>query len=403
MKIVVISHSSALDHPGGAETAAANHVAVMRSFGHEVTHIACKPNLEGDFGYDEESEVYLIRSSTFGGPFHWTETRMAMIWRSKLQILKPDVVHLHHYLNIGVMLPALIRQILPNCRIILTLHEYLAICGRGGQMVDKFGSLCNGSAIQKCASCLSASAGAVATNRNLIMNSLSFVDFFICPSFFLLKRYEEAGFSPRKLCKVDNFIKHQAISTEATTAGRSIEMTKFVFVSQHTPFKGIEVLLRAIGRLARSHEETLKKTIIEIWGSGSERWPDFNVRISEMFQRVEPWITLRGRYDKLMLPIIYDGADYMVLPSTWWENAPVTIFESLSFGVPVIGSDLGGIREALLKEPSSILFKPNCDFSLSEALLKAVNGPNRGRRIFWNVSRANERSYEILMKLYAEA
>ena len=39
------------------------------------------------------------------------------------------------------------------------------------------------------------------------------------------------------------------------------------------------------------------------------------------------------------------GARAVVLPSEWYENAPMSVLESFALGKPVIGADIGGIPE----------------------------------------------------------
>ena len=36
-----------------------------------------------------------------------------------------------------------------------------------------------------------------------------------------------------------------------------------------------------------------------------------------------------------------------VMPSLWWENQPLVVIEAMVNGIAVIGSDRGGIPEAL--------------------------------------------------------
>jgi glycosyltransferase involved in cell wall biosynthesis len=45
-----------------------------------------------------------------------------------------------------------------------------------------------------------------------------------------------------------------------------------------------------------------------------------------------------------------------VLPSEWYENAPLSILESLALGRPVIGSELGGVPEMLEHGKTGWLF-----------------------------------------------
>ena len=46
-------------------------------------------------------------------------------------------------------------------------------------------------------------------------------------------------------------------------------------------------------------------------------------------------------------PTILDPTRIIVMPSLWWENQPLVAIESMINGIPVIGSDRGGIPEAL--------------------------------------------------------
>ena len=38
-------------------------------------------------------------------------------------------------------------------------------------------------------------------------------------------------------------------------------------------------------------------------------------------------------------------ADWIVVPSIWWENAPLVILEARAAGRPVICSGIGGMAE----------------------------------------------------------
>ena len=60
---------------------------------------------------------------------------------SFLSQMRPDVVHLHHTLQLGVEILPLIRRVLPQARIVLTLHDYYAICANDGQMCTTEGLL----------------------------------------------------------------------------------------------------------------------------------------------------------------------------------------------------------------------------------------------------------------------
>jgi glycosyltransferase involved in cell wall biosynthesis len=62
-------------------------------------------------------------------------------------------------------------------------------------------------------------------------------------------------------------------------------------------------------------------------------------------------------------------ARYVVVPSVWHENFPYVILQSFAAGVPVIGSNLGGIPE-LLRDDRGMIFNLESIESLSNCILK---------------------------------
>lgn len=56
---------------------------------------------------------------------------------------------------------------------------------------------------------------------------------------------------------------------------------------------------------------------------------------------------------------IIKNAKFTIYPSIWYENCPLSIIESKSMGVPVIGSDIGGIPELINDNSDGLLFRRN--------------------------------------------
>ena len=57
-----------------------------------------------------------------------------------LRDLKPDVVHFHHFIGLGLETVYAVRRALPDCVIVITFHEFLSICHHHGQMVKTGGT-----------------------------------------------------------------------------------------------------------------------------------------------------------------------------------------------------------------------------------------------------------------------
>jgi glycosyltransferase involved in cell wall biosynthesis len=59
----------------------------------------------------------------------------------------------------------------------------------------------------------------------------------------------------------------------------------------------------------------------------------------------------------------------VVLPSQWYENAPISILESYACGKPIIGARIGGITEMLIPDETGLLFESGNTTTLTEQLL----------------------------------
>jgi glycosyltransferase involved in cell wall biosynthesis len=69
-------------------------------------------------------------------------------------------------------------------------------------------------------------------------------------------------------------------------------------------------------------------------------------------------------------------ASVLVVPSTWPETSPLVFFEALAAGLPVIGSDIGGITE-LERFGNLVLVPPRDADALAAALVGVLDDPQR--------------------------
>jgi glycosyltransferase involved in cell wall biosynthesis len=65
-------------------------------------------------------------------------------------------------------------------------------------------------------------------------------------------------------------------------------------------------------------------------------------------------------------------ADHLLLPSLWYENAPVVILEAAAHGLSLIASRIGGIPEFVREGRTGRLFQAGDPAALAEAILAAA-------------------------------
>ena len=83
-----------------------------------------------------------------------------------------------------------------------------------------------------------------------------------------------------------------------------------------------------------------------------------------------PNVTLKGFLTGDELISMVAGARLMILPSVWYENCPLNILETHSFGVPVITMNSGGMAELVDDEKTGLLVKEPTAEAIAEAIKK---------------------------------
>ena len=95
------------------------------------------------------------------------------------------------------------------------------------------------------------------------------------------------------------------------------------------------------------------------------------VRLAEGDQRIE----FEGQYDYNRIGEILEGIDVVIVPSIWYENAPLTIMTGLAYGIPVVVSDIGGMREAIREGRNGLTFRVGDPDDLSRRISSIAGNP----------------------------
>lgn len=66
-----------------------------------------------------------------------------------------------------------------------------------------------------------------------------------------------------------------------------------------------------------------------------------------------------GPINMNMMPLYYASSDALIVPSIWEDPCPLTCAESQASGVPVIGTDRGGIPDSVIHEQTGLICQPN--------------------------------------------
>jgi glycosyltransferase involved in cell wall biosynthesis len=287
-----------------------------------------------------------------------------------LATYQPDVVHFQHTVHIGYDAVSTVRRVLPRAPIVYTLHEYLPICHRHGQMLRtpfKNEELCLKASPRRCSECFpDIPSREFFLRERFIKTHLANVDLFIAPSHFLLQRYVDWGI-PADRIVFEDYGRRPAVKLAETDLHRA--RNRFGYFGQLNPYKGVETLLTAMASLDEESDIQLR-----LHGANLEQQTDqFQESFAVLLEQAKANTTLLGSYQPSDLPWLMREIDWVVVPSRWWENSPLVIQEAFMQRRPVICSGIGGMAEKVTNDLNGLYFNVGDPASLAMVIERAAS------------------------------
>lgn len=270
---------------------------------------------------------------------------------------KIDLVHIHNIANsyIGIKDVATIASV---CPVVWTLHEMWSFTGHCGHSYDcmewKEGCLnCDNlnylpKVNRNCTAKVWIEKKRSFTNRNI---------YFVTPSKWLERKARESFLKNEKILTINNGISFGKQVRKVSTECNDILKVLFVAGDINNPYKGLDILERALELISESELIT-----INIMGEGS---------LSDKINRKYAVSYYGTVTDKKQKEEIYLASDLLIVPSRQ-ENFPTVILEAFACGVPVVGSNVGGIPE-IIGENCGWVMKENSPDELCNILKKILN------------------------------
>ncbi len=281
--------------------------------------------------------------------------------RRLLGVFPADVAHLHcvyHHLSPSV-LPVLHAAGIPA---VLTAHDLKIACP-AYKMLNR-GGICerckDGSVLNVIRHrCVRDSLGAstiVAVESGVhrrLDTYRRYLGRVITPSRFYRAKLIEWGWPEEKLVYVPNYV-------DSTHFQPAFEPGDYVlFAGRLALEKGVGTLVRAAirsgVRLRVAGTGPLEAELRAMPEAGNVEWLGFCTG-DALWQQIR-------------------GARALVLPSEWYENAPMSILEAYASGTPVVGADIGGIPE-MIDDGTGWVFRSGDVDALADALTRVFETPS---------------------------
>lgn len=138
-----------------------------------------------------------------------------------------------------------------------------------------------------------------------------------------------------------------------------------LFLGLITEAKGIYDLLDAM----RNHkEEWHNRIVLHVGGNG--KVDQFKQMVTDY--QLDDMVVYEGWVSGEKKASLFNLADAYILPS-YTEGVPISILESMSYGVPVLSTPVGGIPEVIHSGENGILFQPGDKTAMADAINQLLN------------------------------
>lgn len=322
------------------------------------------------------------------------------VFAGVLEAQRPDVVHFMHLLwGLSVRLPILARE--AGVRTVVTPTDFGLICHRGQLRDWRFEPCVGPTEPERCARCVRepgrwdrtplrrrakrlavhglaglGGLGRVVVTEDIerrhacIAQAAEAVDHWILPTRALGRALAPYGIGRERASQL-----YYGLDEEKYARPRPEHAggKRFVYMSQYMPHKGLACLLEATRLLEGRLPESVEPWSLALHGNGTrdrDRLYAQEVLAAPLPRRVIDC----GPFEPLRAPEVLASTDCVIVPSEWHENAPLTVLQARAAGVPVIASDVPGVREVLEHGRHGLLFPEGDARALADAMGRVIRG-----------------------------
>lgn len=346
---------------GGIETYLLSLIPRLEGLGHECGYAFAEGNADL---VAEACRIPELNESSRAAQVQSQRSMSAFIRR-----WQPDVIHLHNVYNTGA-----VEACLQGAPTVLTGHDYRHVCPASTFYFKRTEQICNRTCGLGCFAvtlrrhCLTPRPGkAWQYVRRVQWMSRNWGRFaqLIAPSAAALERFLAAGFPADHARVLPYYCPIEPLPSPRRPPARAT----ILFLGRISAVKGYRYFIEALGMLPTD----VAGLMVGNFNADKRRQVEQLATDNGCADRLElrPWAG-RDEITKLM-----SEATVLCFPSIWPETLGIVGLEAMACGVPVVASDLGGVREWLLPDENGLLAPPRDSRAIARAVAHVLDDRDR--------------------------
>ena len=288
------------------------------------------------------------------------ESRVRLAVLDQLRDIQPDVVHIHNVQNLGV-----VQAAFDYGPTVVTTHDYRGACPANDFYFRRTATICDreGAGLGCIPNTLAKKC--VTPNPRFGLYYLHRATWLrehagryaavIAPSEGAAERHRRAGYPAERLTVLPYFCPVVPLEEPRPLPAQPT----LTYMGRLAANKGVGAFVDALGLLP-AHVQGVLVGNLEGGAAASVRQQAEHAGCADR-------LTLRPWASRDEIASVFDATTVFVFPSLWPETLGIVGLEALSRGVPVIASDVGGVREWLLDGETGSLVPPGDAGAIAEA------------------------------------
>lgn len=397
MKVLLINNFHY--RKGGSETVYFNTGRLLEKMGHEVLYFSFQDEKNEPCAQQEYFPVHssgkVRQALDYFGNRNVAERLDALLYAEK-----PDIAHVH--LIWGGISPSIFKVLEKHdVPLVHTVHDYRMVCP-AYTFRNGLGEICEQCTRRHYFACTKfrCSKGSLAQSammtaemywRSWFHNPLKHIGGFLFVSKFAESKHIEhnPGFARAK-----RTVLYNSVSVPASEVSPK-RGDYFLYYGRLSYEKGVEDLLMAFA--------TKDAPALKVVGTGPME-KDLKA-LAAGYDNVE---FLGYRSGQALFDLVKNSS-YVIVPSRWYENNPMTIVEAYAYGKPVIGARIGGIPEILEGKGTGYIYESGDVGDLIRVTEEARNASDeqyaemsKAARTFYEANFSEEEHSRRLVEFYNE-
>jgi len=412
MRITLVTHFFPPGHLGGTEVLTMSLAKSLQAAGHTV-QVICAEDWETAPGHTidavddvfQEIRVRRLRFNWMKAPdvftYLYNNPEVERYLTAFLRHFRPDVVHITSCYSLSASVISAASAL--GLPIVLTATDFWFLCARN-TLLQPDGSLCSGPTdAWKCTRCMTSHAkiyrwpskilpeptvaalmrtighyplltrqpglrgmvGDWDRRQAFLLQSLARVDRIVTASRFLRDLFIRYGVAAERI----DFSAYglDTVWARGFETKTPSDHLRIGFIGQIIPFKGPDILLRAVQSLAPD----LPVSVV-IYGD-LEKDAEYGRQLREMAAH-DPRICFAGTFENSRMGEVLTAIDVLAVPSTWYDF-PLVVSSALATKTPVLATDLPGMNELVEHERNGLLFARHDSAGLAALIQRLVDDP----------------------------